>query len=282
MDSQRRHRGMSVSGEAPSRWRSRTVALLCGATIAVAGCAGSDRVNNLPDIGDLEADRLLFERGSEAMDDRNWARAREYFLQIRDNYPQSQYRAEARLLIGDTYEGEGSSESYVRALEEFQDFLSLYPTHPRAGYAQYKLGMVHLHQMKRPERDQTETLAAITEFEAFIERFPADHELMPQVREALRTARDRLGMHNYRVGLYYYKYKNYAGSIFRFYALLEEDPEFSGRDAVYFYLASALLDGAQKAEAIPYFARVRDEYPDSEFAAEAVRRLSELEAEAQQ
>ena len=283
MDLQRSDHGMSASHEAPSPTRRRLggALLVCALTATVAACAGSGRLIDIPAIGDLEADRLLFERGSEAIDERNWARAREYFLQIRDNYPQSEYRAEARLQIGDTYEGEGSAESYIRALEEFQDFLSLYPTHPRAGYAQYKLGMVHFHQIRRAERDQTETLDAIAEFEAFLARFPSDHELMPQVLEGLRGARDRLGTHDFQVGVYYYGNANYAGAIARFRQLLEEDPGFTALDGVYFYLASSLADTTQVSEAIPYFARVLDEFPESEFAEPSALRLTELEAGAQ-
>lgn len=282
MDFQRCNCDMSASSQAPSPPRRRlgSALLVCALTATVAACA-SGGVNDIPDVGELEADRLLFERGSEAIADGNWARAREYFIQIRDNYPQSEYRAEARLQIGDTYEGEGSAEAYVRALEEFQDFLSLYPTHPRAGYAQYKLGMVHFHQIRRAERDQTETLNAIAEFEAFLARFPSDHELMPQVLEGLRGARDRLGTHDYQVGVYYYSRANYAGAIARFRELIEEDPEFSGLDGVYFYLASALADTTQVSEAIPYFARLLDEFPESEFAENAAARLTELEAGAQ-
>ena len=273
---------MNVSHEAssPTRRRLGAALLVCAVTATVAACATS-RVNDIPDVGELEADRLLFERGSEAIADRSWARAREYFLQIRDNYPQSEYRAEARLQIGDTYEGEGSPASYVRALEEFSDFLSLYPTHPRAAYAQYKLGMVHFHQMRRAERDQTETLNAIEEFEAFLARFPSDHELMPQVLKGLRGAQDRLGTHDYQVGVYYYSRANYAGAIARFRQLLEEDPGFAGLDGVYFYLASALADTTQVSEAIPYFARLLDEFPESEFAESSASRLTELEAGSQ-
>jgi len=271
---------MSASHEAssPTRRRNSGILLVLALTATVAACAGTARVTDIPDVGDLEADRLLFERGSEAIDERDWARAREYFLQIRDNYPQSEYRAEARLQIGDTYEGEGSTESYVRALEEFQDFLSLYPTHPRAAYAQYKLGMVHFHQIRIAERDQTETLSAIAEFEAFLARFPSDHELVPQVRGGLRAARDRLGTHDFQIGVYYYSNANYAGAIARFRQLLEEDPGFIGLDGVYFYLASSLVDTTQVSEAIPYFARVLDEFPESEFAEVSALRLTELEA----
>ena len=230
----------------------------------------------MPQIGEFEADRLLFERGRVAIDEGDWSVAREYFTQIRDNYPQSDYRAEARLQIGDTYEGEGTQASYVRALEAYQDFMSLYPTHPRVAYAQYKLGMIHLHQMNSAERDQTDTLNAVAELETFIARFPAEHELTPQVREALRSAHDRLSEHDYIVGYFYYRFRNYAGAISRFRQILENDPGYTRRDRVYFQLAVSLAETQQTAEAIPYLARVLDEFNDSEFADDARRLLDEL------
>ena len=45
----------------------------------------------------------------------------------------------------------------VLAINEFREFLSFYPTHQRADYAQFKLGMAHFYQMRgagaRPDRD---------------------------------------------------------------------------------------------------------------------------------
>ena len=54
------------------------------------------------------------------------------------------------------------------AINEFREFLSFYPTHTRADYAQYKLGMAHFYQMHGPERDQTETQEAINELTTFV------------------------------------------------------------------------------------------------------------------
>lgn len=246
----------------------------CAAVSIMFGCG--TRSVEIPQIGEFEADRVLFERGREAIDARNWSVAREYFTQIRDNYPQSDYRAEARLQIGDSYEGEGTFEAYLRALEAYQDFMSLYPTHPRVAYAQYKLGMVHLHQMNSAERDQTETLNAIAELETFVARYPADHELTPQVREALRSAYDRLSEHDYLVGYFYYRFRNYAGAISRFRQILENDPGYTLRDRVYFQLAVSLAETQQTAEAIPYLSRVLEEFDDSEYAEDARQLMDEL------
>ena len=249
-----------------------------GLLLAVAAGGCTTPRADIPAIGEVEADRLLFERGAAALDEGDWRRARQYFVEIRDNYPQSQFRAAARLGIGESYEQEGSTEAYVRALAEFQDFLSLYPTHPRAPFAQYKLGMVHFHQMRRAERDQTETRSAIREFETFLDRYPAEREWTPEVLGRLREARDRLSEHDFTVGHFYYRVKFYPGAVNRFRQILDNDPEYSKRDEVYFYLGESYAVGQAIAEAIPYFARILEEFEASEYAEEARVRISELEA----
>ena len=130
----------------------------CALVLSVVSC-GPSELEIVPST--VDADRILFERAQGALDEERWLDAREYFLQVRENYPQSTLRAEARLGVADSYEGEGSSDSYVSAIAEYQDFLSLYPTHELASYAQYKLALVHHHQMREPERDQSWTLSLI-------------------------------------------------------------------------------------------------------------------------
>ncbi len=260
----------------PGLWLA--LRLLGGLAVAVTALACGGRAAEIPDP-QLEADLLLFERGTTALEEGDWTRARDYFLQIRDNYPQSRFRADARLAIGDTYEGEGTLEAYVQALQEYQDFLSLNPTHPRAAYAQFKSGMVHFHQMRRAERDQTETLNAIREFETFLLTYPPDHDLRPQVEQQLREARDRLSEHDYVVGHFYYRFKNYAGAISRFRQIIDKHPGYTGRDAVFFHLAESHAAVGQATEAIPYFARILEEFEASEFSLEAAARIAALEAE---
>ena len=36
---------------------------------------------------------------------------------------------------------------------EFREFLSFFPTHPRADYAQFRLAMAHYQQMRAPQRE---------------------------------------------------------------------------------------------------------------------------------
>ena len=55
------------------------------------------------------------------------------------------------------------------------------------------------------------------------------------------------------VGYFYFRQRWYPGAIDRFKTLLKEDSRYSGRDAVYFYLAEALVKMKQEAEAFPVF-----------------------------
>ncbi len=160
----------------------------------------------LPEPGSIEADKFLFDRGTAALNDHKWLEAREYLRRLVDNYPQSQYRYDAKLGIGDSYLGEGSPASDILAANEFREFLSFFPLHPRADYAQYKIGLSHFNQMLSPERDQTETKAAITEFDTFLRNYP-DSKLAPDVKALWRQARDRLSEHDFRIGKFYYNFK---------------------------------------------------------------------------
>ncbi len=237
-------------------------------------CAG--RRESIP-AGVPDPDRVLFERATAALKEERWFTARNFFRQIVDNYPQSQYRAEAKLGIGDSYLGENTAESLVLAANEYREFLTFYPTHPRADYAQYQLAMSYFRQMLSPDRDQTNTREAIRELETFVERYP-NSPLMGEARARLREARDRLSESEFRVGLFYYRTGWYPGAIERFKGVLHTDPDFTRRDRVYYYLAESLLKMNQKAEALPYYERLVKEFEHSEFAKDALKRIAELKA----
>ncbi len=244
--------------------------------LTVAACGGNR--NNVPDnVGN--PDRFLYDRGTTALNDKKWADAREYFRQVVDNYPNSPLRPDAKLGVGDTFLGEKTAESLVLSANEYREFLTFYPTNARADYAQYKLAMTHYEQMRAPERDQTETTSALREFQVFFDRYPMS-PLAGEVRMKWREARDRLSRAEFRVGYHYFRIRWYPGAIPRFRQVLKEDPEFSGRDEVYFYLAESLARTNKAAEAIPYFERVLAEFEYSEHMEDAKKRLAELQTEA--
>jgi outer membrane protein assembly factor BamD len=257
--------------EHPGDRMIKRIALVIVLALAAACASGPKR----PPTGTLEPDKFLHERGTEALNERKWLTAREYFRQLADVYPQSLYRADAKLGIGDTYIGEGTAESFLLGINEFREFLSYYPTHRRADYAQYKLGMAHYYQMRAPERDQTETREAIRELTAFMERYPAS-ALREEGAAKLRDARDRLSASEQHVGVHYHRQRWWPGAIERFRGILERDPNFTHRDETYFYLAEALERMQRPAEALPYYDRLLKEFEKSEFLLEAQKRVEAI------
>jgi outer membrane protein assembly factor BamD len=253
--------------------RARLLVTVLGLA-AAAACASAGR--GVP-AGTSLPDKFLFDKGTEALNKKKWLTAREFYREVVDTYGQSPYRPDAKLGLGDTYLGEGTSEALERARNEFAEFLAFFPTNPRADYAQYKLGMVHFRQMRAPQRDQTQTRDAVKEFETFVARYP-NSMLMSEAKARLREARDRLSESDYEVGFFYFRQRWYPGAVDRFRALLKQDSEFTNRDAVYFYLAEALVKQNRKAEALPYYQKLIEEFRQSEYLETANKRIAELKA----
>ena len=62
--------------------------------------------------------------------------------------------------------------------------------------------------------------------------------------------------------------------------LLKQDPEYTGRDGAYFYLAESLTKVNRQAEALPYFEKLVEEFEQSEHLEDARKRIAELKAKA--
>ena len=103
-----------------------------------------------------------------------------------------------------------------------------------------------------PQRDQTETRAAIKEFETFVARYP-NSSLMPEAKaQAARGARSaERGRLPGRATSTTVSSGTRARSIASR-RCSRTIPEFTNRDSVYFYLAESLVKVKREAEALPY------------------------------
>ena len=263
-----------------TRARMTVARVICIAALlaAASACASAPKG---PPPGAEEPDKVLYEHGTKALSGKRWFAAREYFRQLVDSYPQSNFRADAKLGIGDSYLGEGSLEGQVMAINEYKEFLAYYPTHDRAHYAQFQLGMAHYKQMRGPARDQTETKEAVTEFTTYVQRYP-NGPLINEAKARLREAKDRLSESEYNVGYFYLRSRmSLPGAIDRFNGILKNDPEYTHRDAVYYQMAQALVLIGQPAAAIPYLDKLVAEFEQSEYLEDARRQLAELKTQMQ-
>jgi len=254
--------------------------LIAGGLVVLAGwlASGCATTASLVPTNMLEADKYLYDRGSELLGRRKFVQSREFFRQVVDNYPQSAFRPESKLAMGDTYFGEGSPEAMVLAQNEYKEFLTFFPTHPRADYAQFKMGMTHLKQMLSADRDQTEAKATLVELAAFLQRYP-NSALLAESKMQLREARNRLSDADFKVGFFYWRNKWWPGAIERFRAVVNDDPEYPSRDAVFFHLADCYVKVGNKAQALPYYERLIAEFKKSKYLAESEKAAAGIKAQ---
>src|SRR6185436_5542207 len=106
---------------------NRPILLLLLVSIALSAAACGGKKDILPQ-GTSEPDKFLYDKGNESLAKNRWLAAREYFRRILDTYPQSNYRPDAKLGVGDSYLGENSTESLILAVNEYREFLTFYPT----------------------------------------------------------------------------------------------------------------------------------------------------------
>lgn len=251
---------------------SLALPVLVALTASLAGCAAAVR---MPAPGEREPDKYLFDRGTESLQRRRWFDAREYFQRIIDAYPQSPYRQEARLGIGDAHLGQGGFDQFLLGAEVFREFLRFYPLNPRADYAQYRLAYSQYRQMLSSDRDQTPTLDTLREVDVFLRAYP-NSQYKAEVVKLQREARTRLSTSDLRVGLHYFRSQWYIGAIPRLKAVVEDDPEYLRRDEAYFFLAESFLRTGRPKEALPYYEKLVTEFQVSEYLDRAKLRTEEL------
>jgi outer membrane protein assembly factor BamD (BamD/ComL family) len=96
-------------------------------------------------------------------------------------------------------------------------------------------------------------------------------------RALLQDCYERLAESEFLIGRFYLDTRKWCrGAIPRLKGVLEAYPTYSGADKVYFHLGSAYELCNSPSEALPYYQRVIDNYPDSEHRNDAEERLTKL------
>jgi len=212
------------------------------------------------------SDQIVWEAGEKAIEKKDWPSARQYFRRLIDAFPQSAHQPDARIALADSYYEEGGTANYVLAVSSYREFLTLYPQHPRADYAQFRAGEAYFKQKNSPDRDQTTTEQALEEYQRLLDVYPQS-TWVEQARDRIHECRQSLARAHFMVGYFYQKTRqSWRSAIGRYETILSDYPDFEKVDEVLYRLSECLGNAGRYAEARPHLARLQSEFPESPFA----------------
>ena len=250
----------------------RRLALAGFLALGPLGCASGEA-----DLAILasNSDQVIWEAGQKAFEKKQWENARQHFRRIIDAFPQSQYAPEARVALGDAYFNEGGDASYILAVSAYRDFVTLYPSHPKADYAQFQTAECYFRRRHGADRDQTPTTEALAEFDRLLEAYPRS-QWVETSKQRIRECRQSLARAEFLAGYFYQRTRKACRSaIPRYEDLITDFPDFEALDEVLFRLGECLVTQERAAEALPHLQRLIDSYPGSAWLEQA-RRLMDL------
>jgi len=190
---------------------SGRVLILSGLVLALSGCQFSWPWTKKIDLTRATPDGL-YQQGVAYYQDGSYKKSVEVFQRLKEEYPLSKFAIMAELGIADSH---FSDKEWPDAELAYTDFLNLHPTNENLPYVLYQLGLCHYNQMTTIDRDQSETVKALREFERLNARFP-NSKFAFLAERMIRDCKKILGEQEFYVGEFYFNIKQYRAALRRF------------------------------------------------------------------
>jgi outer membrane protein assembly factor BamD len=229
-----------------------------------------------PELLNLTKEQI-WSRAEELFGREKWQKARNYYSHLYETYPNEPLGRRALLRVADTFYEQGDPVNLVEAQYKYRDFINRYPTSEQSDYATLRIAMCSYKQMEKPDRDQQKTREALEKFNDMLRAFP-NSGLKAEAQARRQEVLDRLARHEHVVARFYMKRGSWNAASQRLNFVIDEYPNFPMRDAVFFDLGQTLAKLGRNGEAKLYFERVISEFPKSEYAEAARRRLGDIKA----
>ena len=262
-----------------NRYRIQFAALIAIAMLA-GGCRHGVRRYVTPTIDPQFASltkEQAFAKAEDFYNHKKWQRARSFYQHVYETSPNDPLGRRSLLRIADTYYQQNDPINLVEAQYKYRDFINRYPGSDRADYAMLQIAMVSYQQMERPDRDQAKTKEAVEKFNDMIHAYPRG-PLKPEAEKRLTEVFDRLAKHEHIVAKYYLKRRSFDAGVRRLNFLIDTFPNYTNRVGAFYDIANALEYLGRKGEARLYYERVVSEFPKSDYAGRAKRKLDLIKA----
>src|SRR6266496_2484503 len=218
----------------------RTAVIALAATLAITTACTNKKVDNpLAKVDSKQPDKVLFDRGMDAMKHNRFEVARMTMQTLIGAYPDSEFVARAKLALADSWYAEGGSAGLAQAEQEYKDFETFFPNMPEAAEAQVKIANIHFQQMEKPDRDFTHAVRAEQEYRQVILQYPDNQQMVTEAKKKLLQVQEVIAEREYRIGRFYYLRGSYPAAIARLQSLVDRYPLYSKADHTLFLLGQS-------------------------------------------
>jgi len=248
----------------------RRLIIIAVAALALASCAKKVA----PLAAPFDPGRDLKE-ANEKLEDKYYEAARRLLENIIRLDATGEYAPMAQLRVADSYVMEDLPDL---AVEEYEEFLKIYPRHKYASYALYQTGMVYYKLIKGSDRGfsyATKSLSAFERLNSEYPRNPYRQESELKIEQCLAI----LAEHEYEVGQFYYDKDACSGAVGRFEGVLKDYPEYSGMARMLYQLAVCYEKLGMKDKSASSLNDLRSRFPASGYIQRAMEEISEYREE---
>jgi outer membrane protein assembly factor BamD len=249
------------------------LALAVSLSFGTSGCLFFGHKPPAPLAGMKAApDKVLYQNAMDDLQHHNFTVGRLDLQTLINTYPDSEYLAKAKLAIANSYYEQGGMDGLTQAVAQYKDFITFFPFLDAAAFAQYRVAMAHFRMMEKPDRDPTQALDAEAELQTMILKYPKS-QWTKDATQRLREVQEVLAEGEFEVASFYDLRGADGAAAARLLDLTQRYPLFSEADQANFMLAQ-IYDKFEKNEfAARFYAKVVREYPLSNLAPRAKRRL---------
>ncbi len=194
------------------------------------------------------------------------------FQQVLEDYPDSEERVKALLLLARTYYG---NDEYEEAKFHFQKFIELYPAHRQIDRAYFYKVMSDYKRIDLAQRDQTYTQETLEGFEQVITQFPKS-KYLNDARIKKRECETILAKNIFEIGKFYFRTGSYQPAITRFKNMMRKYPNQKFQGEAVFLIAESYYHEQNFSEALNSYKQFLKKYSRNPLTLQARKRLKAL------
>ncbi len=190
-------------------------------TCALSGCGIIDLIYLKPPEDTAQE---LFEAGNDAMREKDYASATEYYTKLKENFPFSPYAVEAELSLADCH---FLDEEWGPAADAYKEFEALHPRHEAIPYVLFNIGMADLNGYPSIDRPTNQIEEAYSYFNRLRESYPTTDYAEVAV-EKMKQCRKIMAEHELYVADFYFRMEKYGSALLRYKEIIakfEDVPE---------------------------------------------------------